>query len=316
MYRVKDLYNRHDKTLNLQLCSAMEEMNRAIKISEVQCAGLSLTGYLKNHSKKRILIFGRVEIKFLRDLEENVRASRLQAILTKSVPAIIVTRNCSIPKELLSIAQTQSIPVFRTSLSTTKTLSKLVLILNEEFAPCISYSGTLVDVFGVGVLLQGNFAIGESETAMGLIERGHRLVADNTVKIKIKEGFYLEGEGDPLVHHEMEIQGIGSVNVVNLHGTVCVSVRKNIDLVVHLEKWKEEEHFYDRSGLEKKCMTILGIQLPSHTLHIKPGRNIVLLIETLALNHRLKEMGYYSSQEIKAKVLEINQVKGITNKIL
>lgn len=316
MYLVKDLYDQHGKTLNLELCGGEEGINRPIKIPEAERPGLTLSGYLKNHSGKRILVFGKVEIEYLRDLEQDVRILHLEAIIQRNVPAIIIARNYRPPSELLSLAKSQGIPLFRTNLSTMNLLSKLTLILTEEFAPSISSHGTFVDVFGVGVLIQGNSAIGKSEAALGLIERGHRLISDDLVTIKVKEGFYLEGSGNPLARHHMEIRGIGIINAANLHGTVCVGVQKTIDIVLRLEQWKEQEHFYDRSGLEDKFTTILGIKLPFHTLHIKPGRDVVLLIETLALNHRLKGMGYYSPQEFKTKVLEINKLKGIENEAL
>lgn len=309
MYLVKDLYEQHGKKLHLELWSSEEGIDRPIKVPEAERPGLSLAGYLKNHSGKRILVFGKVEIEYLRDLEQNVCLSHLEAIFKEDVPAIIITRNYRPPKELLQVAKSQGIPLFRTNLSTMNLLSRLTLILTEEFAPSINCHGTLVDVFGVGVFIQGDSAMGKSEAALGLIERGHRLISDDLVKIKVKEGSYLVGSGNPMARHHMEIQGVGIINAANLHGTVCVGVQKTIDIVLQLEQWKEQEHFYDYSALENKFTILLGIKLPFHTLHIKPGRDAVLLIETLALNHRLKEMGYNTQFETKA--LEINKLKGI-----
>lgn len=311
MYLVKDLYEQHGKKLHLELWSSEEGINRPITVPEAERPGLSLAGYLKNHLGKRILVFGKVEIEYLRDLEPTICISHLEAIFKEDVPAIIITRNYRPPKELLYVAKNQGIPLFRTNLSTMNLLSRLTLILTEEFAPSISCHGTLVDVFGLGVFIQGDSAIGKSEAALGLIERGHRLISDDIVKIKVKEGFSLEGSGNPTARHHMEIRGIGIINAANLHGSVCVGVQKTIDIILRLEQWKEQEHFYDRSGLEDKFTMLLGIKLPFHTIHIKPGRDVVLLIETLALNHRLKGMGYHSPKEFKTKVLEINKLKGI-----
>ncbi len=305
---VKDLYERHGKRLGLELTAGKAGMNRRIKVPEVQRPGLSLSGYLKNHAVKRILIFGKVEIEYIRDLDPEVRIARLEAIVTQHTPAIIIARRYRPPKELRALAERNGIPLFRTNLSTMNLLSKLTLLLTEDFAPTTSCHGTLVEVFGVGVLIQGDSAVGKSEAALGLIERGHRLISDDIVKVKKKEGSYLEGSGAALTRHHMEIRGIGIINVANLYGAVCVRNQKSIDLVVRLEVW-QDDHFYDRMGLEEKYTTILDIKLPHHVLPVKPGRDVVLLLETIALNHRLKGMGYNSAQEFNSKVLELTMGK-------
>lgn len=308
MYLVKDLYERHAKSLGLELTAGKDGMNRRIKVPEVQRPGLSLCGYLKNHAVKRILIFGKVEIEYLRDLDPEVRVARLEAIVTEHTPAIILARRYRPPKELRALAERKSICLFRTNLSTMNLLSKLTLLLTEDFAPSTSCHGTLVEVFGVGVLIQGDSAVGKSEAALGLIERGHRLISDDIVKVKKKEGSYLEGSGVALTRHHMEIRGIGIINIANLYGAVCVRNQKNIDIVVRLEVW-QDHCFYDRMGLEEKFTTILDIKLPYHVLPVKPGRDVVLLLETIALNHRLKDMGYHSAQEFNIKVLELTTGK-------
>lgn len=315
MYLVKDLYERHSKRLGLELIAGKEGMNRRIKIPEVERPGLSLSGYFKNHAvNKRILVFGKVEIEYLRDLDSGVRIARLEAIGTEHTPAIMIARRYRPPKELRALVERNSIPLFRTHLSTMNLLSKLTLLLTEDFAPTTSCHGTLVEVFGVGVLIQGDSAVGKSEAALGLIERGHRLVSDDIVKVKKKEGSYLEGSGAALTRHHMEIRGIGIINVANLYGAVCVRNQKSIDIVVRLEVW-QDDHFYDRMGLEEKYTTILDTKLPFHVLPVKPGRDVVLLLETIALNHRLKDMGYNSAQEFNAKVLELTMAKKPHNQV-
>lgn len=313
MYLVKDLFERHAKRLGLELTAGKSGMNRRIKVPEVQRPGLSLAGYLKNHAAKRILIFGKVEIEYIRDLDPKARTPRLEAVLTENTPAIIIARRYRPPKELRALAERNSVPLFRTNLSTMNLLGKLTLLLIEDFAPSTSCHGTLVEVFGVGVLIQGDSSVGKSEAALGLIERGHRLISDDIVKVKKKEGSYLEGSGAALTRHMMEIRGIGIINVANLYGAVCVRNQKSIDIVVRLEVW-QDDRFYDRMGLEEKHTTILGIKLPIHVLPVKPGRDVVLLLETIALNHRLKDMGYHSAQEFNAKVLELTMGKGNVKK--
>lgn len=315
MYLVKDLYERHAKRLGLELTAGKAGMNRRIKVPEVQRPGLGLSGYLKNHAAKRILIFGKVEMEYLRHLDPEVRIARLEALLTENTPAIVIARYYRPSKELRAIAEHKSIPLFRTKLSTMSLLGKLTLLLTEDFAPSTSCHGTLVEVFGVGVLIQGDSAVGKSESALGLIERGHRLISDDIVKVKKKEGSYLEGSGATLTRHHMEIRGIGIINVANLYGAVCVRNQKSIDIVVRLEVW-QDDHFYDRMGLEEKYTTILDIKLPFHILPVKPGRDVVLLLETIALNHRLKDMGYNSAQEFNAKVLELTSSKSKRHSLL
>lgn len=304
MYRVEDLYLRHGTLLGLALAAGQEGLKRKITVPEAHRPGLSLSGYLKSHANKRILIFGKVEIEYLRDLPPNVRIKRLNALLTSQTPAVIIARRYLPPKELITLCDKQALPLFRTSMSTMNLLSKLTLSLNEEFARTITMHGTLVEVYGVGVLIQGNSSVGKSEAALGLVERGHRLVSDDAVRVRTSEGCYLEGSGAKLTRHHMEIRGIGIINVAHLYGAVCVRDTKSIDIVVNLETW-DDKHFYDRVGLEERHCDILGISLPYHILPVKPGRDVVLLLETIALNHRLKGMGYNSAKEFNQKLLEM-----------
>lgn len=306
MYLVEDLYKRHGERLGLELIAGKSGMRRRIKIPEAHRPGLSLSGYLKGHASKRILIFGRVEIEYLRDLDPDVRIRRLEAILCSSAPtpAVIVARRYRPPKELIVLCEKHNIPLLRASMATMNLLSKLTLLLTEEFSPSMNCHGTLVEVFGVGVLIQGDSSVGKSEAALGLIERGHRLITDDIVKVKKREGGYLEGFGAELTRHHMEIRGIGIINVANLYGAVCVRDHKSIDIVVKLEAW-DDHNFYDRVGIDEKLCDILGIKLPYHILPVKPGRDVVLLLETIALNHRLKRMGYNSAKEFNSKLLEM-----------
>lgn len=308
MYLVKDLYQQHRKRLCLDLVAGESGMKRPIRVPEAHRPGLSLTGYLKNHARKRILIFGKVEVEYLRDLDPEVRIKRIEALLSSETPAVIVARRYLPPKELVSLCEKHAVPLLRANMSTMNLLSKLTHLLTEEFTKSTTYHGTLVEVYGVGVLIKGSSAVGKSEAALGLIERGHRLISDDTVRVKKRESSYLEGYGAELTRHHMEIRGIGIINVAHLYGAVCVRESKSIDIVVELEVW-DDQHFYDRFGLEEKYCDILGVKIPYHVLPVKPGRDVVLLLETIALNHRLKGMGYNSAKEFNSKLLEM-----ITNK--
>lgn len=301
MYLVQHLYEQHGKSLGLEIIAGRKGLCRRIQKPEVHRPGLSLTGFLKNFVNARLLIFGRNEIDYIRQLDENARFQRLQAILTPSTPAVIVT-NLRTPKELAIICEKRSIPLFRAKATATSLLSQITFLLIEEFSPCVTLHGTLVELFGVGVLIQGESSVGKSEAALGLIERGHRLISDDVVRVKKKEG-YLIGSGPELTRHLMEIRGIGIINVAHLYGAVCVRTDKEIDMVIKLEEW-DDQHFYDRVGLDEKFIDILGVSTPYHILPVKPGRDVVLLVETIALNHRLKDMGYNSAKEFNAKLLE------------
>jgi HPr kinase/phosphorylase len=303
MYSVQDLFDKYGQHLGLKLIAGGKGMKRPIKVPEVHRPGLSLSGYMKNYVSQRLLIFGNVETLYLKDLSKQMRLERLQNVLTAQTPAVIVAGKYQPSKELIRRCDVDSIPLFKTGMTTMNLLSRMTFLLSEEFSPTMTCHGTLVEAFGVGVLIQGDSSVGKSEAALGLIERGHRLVSDDVVRIRQREGTYLEGSGPELTRHLMEIRGIGIINVANLYGAVCVRDDKTVDLIVKLEEW-DERRFYDRIGLDEKYCDILGIKVPYHILPVKPGRDVALLIETIILNHRLKEMGYNSAKEFNAKLLE------------
>ncbi len=303
MYSVQDLFDKCGEHLSLKLIVGKNGMKRPIKLPEVHRPGLSLSGYLKNYVSQRILIFGNVETLYLKDLSKEIRLQRLRDVLTAQIPAVIVAGRYQPSRELVRFCEEDKIPLFRTSMATMNLLSKLTLLLNEEFSPTMTCHGTLVEAFGVGVLIQGDSSVGKSEAALGLIERGHRLISDDVVKMRLREGAYLEGSGPELTRHLMEIRGIGIINVAHLYGAVCVRDVKTVDLIVKLEEW-DDRRFYDRIGLDEKYCDILGVKVPYHILPVKPGRDVILLIETIVLNHRLKEIGYNSAKEFNAKLLE------------
>ncbi len=303
MYRVSDLYREHGKALSLEIIAGKEGLQHKIKVPEVHRPGLALTGYLKHHASKRILVFGKVEMEYLRDLTASIRHKLIKDLLQLPTPAVIVARQYKPTLELISVCNEMDIPLFRTRMTTMELMNKLSVFLNEEFSPSITCHGTLVEIYGVGVLIQGASSVGKSEAALGLIERGHRLVSDDVVRIRNRENCYLEGSGAELTRYHMEIRGIGIVNVANLYGAVCVRDYKNVEVVVQLEAW-DDNHFYDRVGMEEPVLDILGLKIPFHTLPVKPGRDVVLLLETIALNHRLKMMGYNSAKEFNSKLIE------------
>lgn len=302
MYLVADFFNTHKEELGLILLAGVVGLKRKIRKPEVHRPGLGLTGYLKNFSSGRVLIFGKVEIEYLKELSQEVSKDRLQKVLTVKTPAVILGNSHDPSDALIDICNKQKIPLFKAKVPTTTIVTKLTLLLHEEFSPKTTMHATLVEVFGVGVLIRGDSAVGKSEAALGLIERGHRLITDDVVKIKKSKGQVLIGSGPELTRHVMEIRGIGIINVAHLYGAVCVRPEKSLDIVVKLEPW-DDKHYYDRVGTNKVC-DILEISVPFHLLPVKPGRDVVLLIETIALNHRLKDMGYNSAKEFNVKLLK------------
>lgn len=307
-YCVEDLLEAHGKSLKLELVGGEAGLKRKIRVPEANRPGLSLVGYFKGHARQRLLVLGKVEINYLRDLNKKMRRTRLSAILTSQTPAVFVTRRLRPGQELIELCEERGIPLFRSRMTTMTLLSKLSMLLFDEFAPSLTCHGCLMEVFGVGVLIQGESSVGKSEASLGLIERGHRLISDDIVKVKLREGGYLEGSGVELSRHHMEVRGIGIINVANIYGAVCVRDKKILDLVVKLEAW-DDSYFYDRVGLEEKTLTMLQIPLPYHLLPVKPGRDVVLLLETIASNHRLKQMGYHSAKEFNAKLLSTLEYK-------
>lgn len=302
MFFVEDLYEEYGKYLELKLLFGEEWLKRTISKPEVHRPGLSLAGYLKHFSIYRLLVFGQTEMEYLKELKSSVRIKRLKAVLDPKTPAVILTRNYKPTEEIKRICMKNKIPIFTTSFATGLLLGKLYFFLHEHFAPSITVHGTLVEVFGMGLLIQGESSVGKSEAALGLLERGHRLIADDAVKIQ-KRGTQLIGSGPKLTRHMMEIRGIGIINIANLHGAVCIKPDTKIDLVVNLEEW-DDDHYYDRIGLEDRFCEFLGTSLAYYVLPVKPGRDVILLLETIVLNHRLKMFGYNSAREFNIKLLE------------
>lgn len=303
MATIKRLYQNFGSSLKMKLIAGERGLLRKVKVPELQRPGLSLSGYLNAKPVRRVLIFGRAEVSYVKNLEPEERFDRLKIVIHAKIPAVIVARGNRPCKEILALCREYNVPLFVSAMPTMTLFNKLAVILSEEFSKKISVHGTLVEAFGVGVLIQGDSSVGKSEAALGLIERGHRLISDDVVKIKRREGGYLEGAGPELTRHLLEIRGIGIINVAHLYGAVCISESRRIDMIIKLEVW-DDSHFYDRVGLEERYDDILGIKVPSYLLPVKPGRDVVLLIETTVLNHRLKKMGYHSAKEFNMKLLQ------------
>lgn len=303
MYQVKQLFKGHAAFLQLKLAAGEKGLERTIHLAEVHRPGLGLSGFLKKFVFGSPLIFGESELLYLKELSLEDRSERLKAIISKETPCIVVADGLTLPRDLIALCSSENLPLFSSSLPAMEMISQLSGVLAEAFAPKSTRHGTFIEAYGVGVLIQGDSSIGKSEAALGLIERGHRLVSDDVVKLRLRKDQAVEGSGEELTRHMMEIRGIGIINVAHLYGAVCVRDAKSLDVIVKLEEWNDGT-FYDRVGLDERFINILGVDIPYHVLPVKPGRDVVLLIETIILNHRLKLMGYHSAREFNAKLLE------------
>ncbi len=282
--------------LNLEMIYAGRGIVTLSSMS-VDRPGLRLAGFYDYFDTRRIMVIGLTEHEFLRSLASEERKERIAKMFEcGEIPCIIFARDLPVLPELMECAREAACPIFRTSRMTTSVMSDLFIYLNRLLAPITTMHGVLVDVFGVGILLSGNSGVGKSETAMELIKRGHRLVADDSVVIKRIENELL-GTAPERIRYFMELRGIGIINVKNMYGSGSVLNEKEIELVMELETWRRDKE-YDRIGGEQNIEEILGLKIPKLTIPVSPGRNLAILIEVAARNQRLKNMGYDAAGEL------------------
>ena len=277
--------------------------NISVEIAEVNRPGLFLAGYYDYFDKLRLQIMGLAEMNFLAGLPEEKRRERLDQLFRQQPPAVIVGRSEELEPfpEMLELAKKHGVALLRSNETTCTLMGSLISVLNLELAPRITRHGVLVDVYGEGVLLMGESGVGKSETAVELVKRGHRLVADDAVEIR-HIGTRLVGSAPELIRHYIELRGIGVVDIQQLFGMSAVREDQDINLVVNLEQWNDQV-FYDRLGTNEEFTTILDMKIPAITIPIKPGRNLAIIVEVAAMNNRHKRMGYNAAQEF-AKQLD------------
>ena len=276
-----------------------------IKITnrEVMRPGLALAGFFTVFEHTRMQIIGRAEMQYLYEIGKNLAEARLEAFFAKKPVAVVITTNFEVGEEILAPAKKYGVPILRTKEKTSPTMAALIAFLNTSLANRITQHGVLVEVFGEGVLILGESGIGKSETAIALVERGHRLIADDAVEIKRVSDKTLIGSAPSLIKHYVELRGIGIIDVRRLYGMGAVKDTEKIDLVIHLEPWVEGK-MYDRFGLDDQTYNILGINVPSITVPVRPGRSLPIILEIAAMNHRQKKMGYNTAAELEKQLLE------------
>ena len=297
----------------VELATLIEKMNlevltpdmdyKHIKICqpELNRPALQLAGFFDHFDSDRVQIIGRVEEAYMRKMEKDHGIGILTRLMDYKIPCIVFCRSIEVQPELIQLATEKGVPILRTSKTTSSFMAEVIRWLNVELAPRISIHGVLVDVYGEGILITGESGIGKSEAALELIKRGHRLVTDDVVEIKKVSDETLIGMAPDITRHFIELRGIGIIDVKTLFGVESVKNTQSIDLVLKLEEWDKDKE-YDRLGLEEQYTEYLGNKVVCHSIPIRPGRNLAIIVESAAVNYRQKKMGYNAAQELYNRV--------------
>lgn len=288
---------------HLEIVAGEDGLRRSIQTDDLNRPGLEMAGYFNYYPAERAQILGRTELAFLETLTAETRKDRMERLCREDTPCIIITRGLQPPSELIDIANERNIAVLRSGIATTILLSRITTFLEKRLAPSTTIHGVLVDVYGVGMLITGGSGIGKSETALELVKRGHRLVADDAVEIRQTADNFLFGSAPDLIRHLLEIRGLGILNVMTLFGAGAVRTTKSISLVVKLENWDQAKQ-YDRLGLDEETTQIIETEVPLLTVPVRPGRNLAVILEVAAMNFRLKRMGYNAALQFTNKLTE------------
>ncbi|MBR6393530.1 MAG: HPr(Ser) kinase/phosphatase [Ruminococcus sp.] len=265
--------------------------------NDVNRPGLQLMGFYEYFNPERIQIIGKMEFAYLSTIDEKTRRERLQLLFAQRIPALIIARELPYFAEMLELAKEYEVPLLRSKESTSNFMSGLIAFLNLTLAPRITRHGVLIEIYGEGVFITGESGVGKSETAIELVKRGHRLVADDAVEIRKVSNISLVGSSPDNIRHFLELRGIGIINARRLFGIGAVKMTEKLDLVVELEQWNPEK-IYDRMGVDTEYVSLLGVKVPSLTIPVKPGRNLAVILEVAAMNNRQKKMGYNAAQEL------------------
>ena len=277
--------------------------NIEISCSSINRPGLQMVGFYDHYDASRIQIIGKVEHLYIATLTPEDRAMRLEDFFKSRPVCVIFSTSLNIAQDMVEYAEKYGVPILRTSKSTSDILAALIAFLNVELGPRITRHGVLVEVYGEGILLLGDSGVGKSETAIELLKRGHRLIADDAVEIRRVSATTLVGRAPEIIRHYVELRGIGIVDVRRLFGMGSVKETEKIDLVINLEPWQDGK-MYDRLGLDEQTTDILGINVPSIVLPVCPGRNLSVVIEVAAMNNRQKRMGYNTAAEFNKRLME------------
>lgn len=300
--RVQNLLSEEARLIALRLLEGEAGLEREVRTQKIQKPGLVLAGYRSYLRADRIQVFGGSEMQYLRDITPEKRREVLEPVFAPTVPAIVVTKDVDPTEEVRFHARENALPLFATPHSSSVLIFRLTTYLEEKLAPRITLHGVMIEVFGVGILILGESGIGKSECALNLVSRGHRLVGDDVVNVKRRESGVLMAEGKDLVRQNIELRGLGIVNVRDLFGFTAVKRRKEVELIIQLEGWKNETD-YERLGVEHEHTELMGFSVPLIRVPVMPGRNLAVLIEVAARNHILIRQGRHPAREVERKVL-------------
>ncbi len=271
--------------------------------NHVSRLGLPLIGFYKHYENTRIQLIGKAEYLYLQELTDERRFEVVRDLFRHQPVAIVLTSGLTYSEDIVALAEEYRVPLLSTTQSTSELLAAMMAFLNVQLGPRMTRHGVLVEVYGEGILILGESGIGKSETAIELVKRGHRLIADDAVEIKRVSNITLVGEAPEIIRHYVELRGIGIVDVRRLFGMGAVGMTAKIDLIINLEHW-EQGKMYDRMGLDNQTTELLGIKIPSITIPVCPGRNLAIILETAAMNHRQKKMGYNTAEEFNKRLME------------
>ncbi len=297
--------NKIIERFSLEIITGQKGVDSCISVSEIKRPGIELTGFWEHFTPERVQLLGMTEISFLRGLEKDLLHKRIKKFMSYDLHCVIITRDLEIPDIIIKEAEKNDIPLLRTSTITTRFLSKLTTYLEKVLAPEKTVHGVLVEIYGIGVLIQGESGIGKSETALELVKRGHRLVADDIINIKKIGENELIGQAPEKSRYFLELRGIGIINVRTLFGAGAVNNNSPVDLLITMEPWQKGKS-YDRLGLDNNQVEFLEVRIPEIIIPVKPGRNLAMVLEVAAMNSRMKNMGYNAAREFVSRTAPEN----------
>jgi HPr kinase/phosphorylase len=295
------LYEANRTRLHLQHLNAGAGLEREVSDKNLHRPGLALAGYVELFTYNRVQIFGNTEIRYLKHLSQEERRKAFRTLLQFDLPCIVVTNGNSLDPDLVRLASEAGVAVLQTPFETTKFVYFLSDFLDDQFSPQTAVHGSFIDVYGIGVLLTGRSGIGKSEVALDLIERGHRLVADDVVMVTRKGEGILMGSGSDVVKHFMEIRGLGLVDIRSIFGIRSIRFQKRVEIIVELEEWQKDAD-YTRTGLDHQHVPVMGVETPYIRLPIFPGKNITVIVEVIAMDYLLKHYGYDAAKEFSRRL--------------
>jgi len=298
---VEQFYRDKKEDLELEPLTRLEARSH-ITVADINRPGLLLSGFVENFLAERIQILGQTEVWYLSTLTDADRRAAIERLFEHPIPCIIVSKSLDIPPEFMALAEAKGVPILRTPKSTTPFIHQLTAYLDVIFAPEITVHGSLVDVYGVGLLFTGPSSIGKSECALDLVERGHRLVADDVVMVTRRHDDILIGSANDILRHHMEIRGLGIIDVQAVFGIRAIRIQKRIEVEVNLQEWDASQN-YERVGIEDRFANVLGVQIPLVTIPIFPGKNITVISEVVALNYLVKAYGHHPAKAFNERLV-------------